>query len=97
MACAASTSEGFLDRAFELAPQVAVRPERFGALLYDFGTRRLSFRKSPRLLEVVQLLSDSPTAREACRSVGIEDPELSRYETALRTLTDSGMVRERAR
>ena len=34
-----------LDRAWRLAPQVSVRPERFGALLYDFDTRRLSFLK----------------------------------------------------
>jgi putative mycofactocin binding protein MftB len=32
-----------LDRAWALAPQVSVRPEQFGALLYHFGTRRLSF------------------------------------------------------
>lgn len=59
MACAASTDPatvtaprateaGFdLDAAWDLHPQVAVRPERFGALLYHFGTRRLSFLKDP--------------------------------------------------
>ena len=36
-----------LDAAWQLHPQVSVRPERFGALLYHFGTRRLSFLKSP--------------------------------------------------
>ena len=48
-----------LDRRYALAPQVAVRPEPFGALLYHFGTRRLSFLKDPRLLAVVQGLADA--------------------------------------
>ena len=54
-----------LDRAWSLDPQVSVRPERFGALLYHFGTRRLSFLKDPRLLTVVRSLDDAPTARAA--------------------------------
>ena len=36
-----------LDRPWQLHPQVSVRPEPFGALLYHFGTRRLWFLKSP--------------------------------------------------
>ena len=55
-----------LDAAWGLAAQVSIRPERFGALLYHFGTRRLSFLKSPVLLEVLTGLADSPTARDAC-------------------------------
>ena len=56
-----------LDRPWQLHPQVSVRPERFGALLYHFGTRRLSFLKSPALLTVVSSLGEAPSAREACR------------------------------
>src|SRR4029077_5500984 len=45
-ACAVSTNSPVadfdLDAAWRLHPQVSVRPERFGALLYHFGTRRLS-------------------------------------------------------
>jgi mycofactocin radical SAM maturase len=33
-------------RAAGLAPETELRPERFGALAYDFGTRRLSFVRS---------------------------------------------------
>jgi len=36
-----------LDAAWRLHPQVALRPEPFGALLYHFGTRRLSFLQRP--------------------------------------------------
>ena len=37
-----------LDTPWQLAAQVQVRPERFGALLYHFGTRQLSFSRAPR-------------------------------------------------
>ncbi|MCL9795182.1 mycofactocin biosynthesis chaperone MftB, partial [Frankia sp. AgKG'84/4] len=54
---AAPDATGFdLDRAWALHPQVSVRPEAFGALLYHFGTRRLSFLKEPGLLALVQAL-----------------------------------------
>jgi mycofactocin biosynthesis protein MftB len=84
-----------LDAAWGLANQVSVRPERFGALLYHFGTRRLSFLKSPALLEVVTGLADCPTAREACARAGVADAELPAYRTALATLAASDMIRER--
>ena len=83
-----------LDRAWTLAPQVSVRPERFGALLYHFGTRRLSFLKDPRLLAVVQSLGDAPSAREACARAGVDDAELPAYEKALARLADTDMLQE---
>src|SRR6476661_7521208 len=60
-ACAVSTKPPAfdLDGPWQLHPQVSVRPERFGALLYHFGTRRLSFLKSPTLLTVVKSLGDA--------------------------------------
>ena len=48
-ACAVSTDlalEFDLAGAWRPHPQVSIRPERFGALLYHFGTRRLSFLKN---------------------------------------------------
>ena len=84
-----------LDRPWQLHPQVSVRPERFGALLYHFGTRRLSFLKSPALLTVVKTLGDAPSAREACRRAGLGQAELPAYATALQTLASSQMIRPR--
>ena len=84
-----------LDQAWALAPQVSVRPEPFGALLYHFGTRRLSFLKDRRLLAVVQGLAVSPTAREACLAAGVEAGELRAYEKALARLAETDMLRER--
>ena len=85
-----------LDAGWRLHPQVAVRPERFGALLYHFGTRRLSFLKSPALLGVVNALDRAPTARDACRSAGVAEAELPAYATALATLAGSQMICARA-
>jgi len=84
-----------LDRPWQLHPQVSVRPERFGALLYHFGTRRLSFLKSPALLTVVRELGDAPSAREACRRAGLTEAELPAYAAALQTLASSRMIQER--
>ena len=81
-----------LDRPWQLHAQVSVRPERFGALLYHFGTRRLSFLKSPELLTVVSSLGEAPSAREACRQAGVTDAELPAYAAALATLAGSRMI-----
>ena len=85
-----------LDQAWALAPQVSVRPEPFGALLYHYGTRRLSFLKDRRLLAVVQGLGEAPTARQACVAAGVEPRELRAYERALARLAETDMLRERA-
>jgi putative mycofactocin binding protein MftB len=84
-----------LDRAWTLHPQVALRPEAFGALAYNFGTRRLSFLKSPALVDVVATLDAHPRARDACRAAGVGDEELPDFEHALATLARTGMIAAR--
>jgi mycofactocin biosynthesis protein MftB len=76
--------------ALALHPQVSVRPEPFGALLYHFGTRRLSFLKDRRLLEVVQRL-DGSTSVETALS-GVPEGERAAFRTALATLETTGML-----
>ena len=88
--------DAVLDRAWMLAPQVSVRPEAFGALLYHFGTRRLSFLKDRRLLDVVVGLGDAPTARLACERAGVATDSLPAYEAALARLAATDMLRERS-
>ena len=85
-----------LDRPWCLDERVAVRPEPFGALLYHFGTRRLSFLKDATVLTVVRALADHPTARSACESAGVAGQALPAYQRALATLANSHMIRERA-
>jgi putative mycofactocin binding protein MftB len=81
-----------LDTAWRLHEQVSIRPERFGALLYHFGTRQLSFLKSPALLTVVNGLADAPTAREACVRAGVTPAQFAQYGKALATLAASQMI-----
>jgi mycofactocin biosynthesis protein MftB len=84
-----------LDRAWQLHEQVAIRPERFGALLYHFGTRRLSFLKSTTLVAVVDGLAAAPSARAACQGAGVAAGEMSTYEHALASLAASNTICER--
>jgi putative mycofactocin binding protein MftB len=84
-----------LERAWRVHGQVALRPEPFGALAYHFGTRRLSFLKTRKLLSAVEALADHPSGLEACRSAGVSDAELPAYALALDTLARSGMIVER--
>jgi len=85
-----------LERPWRVGRQVALRPEPFGALAYHFGTRRLSFIKTRKLLAVVQALGEQPTGHEACRVAGVSDSELPTYASALETLASSGMIEEAA-
>jgi putative mycofactocin binding protein MftB len=85
-----------LDRAWALHHQVALRPEPFGALAYHFGTRRLSFLKAKTLVAVVERLADEETAREACRSAGVSEADLPRYERSLARLAATDMIIPRA-
>jgi putative mycofactocin binding protein MftB len=93
----ADVTAGFdLDRPWQLDDRVAVRPEPFGALLYHFGTRRLSFLKNTTVLEIVRSLAEHASARSACAAAGVGGAALPAYERALATLAESQMIRERA-
>ena len=73
-----------------LHPQVSVRPEPFGALLYHFGTRRLSFLKDRRLLDVVRRLDGTTSVDDALSAVpAAEQPA---FRSALATLAETDML-----
>jgi mycofactocin biosynthesis protein MftB len=80
---------------WELHPSVSVRPEPFGALLYHFGTRRLTFLKDRLLLDVVGALGEQPSALAACRAAGVPAADVPRYTTALARLAGTDMLVER--
>ena len=80
------------DRGWRLHPQVAVRPEPFGALLYHFGTRKLSFLKNRTILAIVESLDDHDNIRSACRAAGIDDDGLKPYLHALAVMANSKML-----
>ncbi|MEO3760897.1 mycofactocin biosynthesis chaperone MftB [Mycobacterium sp. B14F4] len=77
---------------WRLHHQVAVRPEPFGALLYHFGTRKLSFLKNRTIVDLVNTLSDHPDVRSACRAAGIGDAQQGPYLQALDVLAQSKML-----
>lgn len=83
------------DRGWQLHPQVALRPEPFGALLYHFGTRKLSFLKNRTIVAVVQSLSHHDNPRSACRAAGIDDADQEPYLHALGVLAESTMLMPR--
>jgi putative mycofactocin binding protein MftB len=87
------STDGFdLDAGWRLHPQVSIRPEKFGALLYHFGTRRLSFVKTPVLVRIVEQLESQPSARAACADAGLTDEQIPAYARALATLASSSMI-----
>jgi mycofactocin biosynthesis protein MftB len=77
----------------ELDPQVSLRPERFGALAYHFGTRKLSFLKHPDLVRVVESLGEHPTVGDALAAAGVEQDRWPSFLNALGTLEESEMLR----
>ncbi|KAA0020008.1 mycofactocin biosynthesis chaperone MftB [Antrihabitans cavernicola] len=81
-----------LEGRWRLHPQVALRSESFGALLYHFGTRKLSFLKDRTIVELVQSLDRSADAATAFDSLGIAPNARATYVRALSTLVDSHML-----
>lgn len=75
-----------------LRPEVSLRPERFGALAYNFGNRRLSFLKDPDLVAVVRAFDGSATVADVLESVGVAERRRPAFMAALDTLERSGMI-----
>jgi len=77
---------------WRLHPQVAVRPEPFGALLYHFGTRKLSFLKNRTILAVIESLDDHADVASALAAAGVEADQQAPYLHALSVLVASNML-----
>ena len=82
-------------QAWALHGSVQLRPEPFGALAYHFGTRRLSFLKTPELVDVVRRLADCPDVATALREAGVPEADRPAYLVALRSLAAGGMITRR--
>ena len=77
------------------ARSVALRPEPFGALVYHFGNRKLSFLKSKTLVTVVESLADHPSATATLTACGVGDAQRATYVKALADLARSQMIEPR--
>jgi mycofactocin biosynthesis protein MftB len=100
MACAACTEpvtlmSAVLAQRWELHPQVAVRPEPFGALAYHYGNRRLVFLRHPDMVRVVQQLAASDSVQDALVTCGVSETRWPSFVKALASLRESEVVRER--
>ena len=80
---------------WQRARSVALRPEPFGALVYSFSTRKLSFLKSKQLVAVVESLGEHPTASAALTACGVSDAQRPAYLKALADLARSAMLEVR--
>jgi putative mycofactocin binding protein MftB len=77
------------------ARSVALRPEPFGALVYHFGNRKLSFLKSRTLVAVVEALAEHPSADATLVACGVPDAQRPAYRRALADLARSQMIEVR--
>ncbi|MGD9750649.1 MAG: mycofactocin biosynthesis chaperone MftB [Acidimicrobiia bacterium] len=84
-----------LRRALELHPQVAVRPEPFGALAYHYGNRRLVFLRHPDVVKVVEALGDHADVADTLRACGIAEARWPGFLKALAQLERSEILRAR--
>ena len=83
-----------LERRLALDPQVALRPEPFGALAYHYGNRKLIFLKHPDMVRVVRALADHDSLADTLRACGIDEARWPSFDKALTALTDSEMLHE---
>ena len=89
-----STSEATFDagRRYELHPDLALRPERFGALLYHYGTRRLTFLKSPQLTAIVKDIGEHASVDAALDAHGVGADRRAHVLRALAKLEASEVI-----
>ena len=80
---------------YRLSSSVSVRPESFGALVYDFHTRRLSFLKTRPLVHVVQALEHHDDVHGALDDAGVAESDRDQYLRALAGLAQSGTITPR--
>jgi len=82
-------------RPYTLDPQVALRPEPFGALAYHYGNRRLTFVRAPELVDLLTALQQHDSADAALAASGVAPARWPAFRAALASLVRSGVIRAR--
>jgi putative mycofactocin binding protein MftB len=85
-----------LEASLEIHPQVAIRPEPFGALAYHYGNRRLIFLKHPDIVSVVRQLGEHSTLAATLTACEVAPARWPSFVEALESLESSEIVRERS-
>jgi putative mycofactocin binding protein MftB len=84
-----------LERPLALHPQVALRPEPFGALAYHYGNRRLVFLQHADMVAVAQRLADHPTLAATLEACAIDRRRWPSFTKAVESLMKSEVIIER--
>jgi len=83
------------DRSWQLHPSVGMRPEAFGALVYHYGSRRLTFLKDLLLTDVVRSLGEHPDGGSALDAAGVPQERRPAIQAALDRLVHAEVIRVR--
>jgi putative mycofactocin binding protein MftB len=83
-----------LDAAYRLNPQVALRPEPFGALAYHSGNRKLSFLEYPDLVAFVRELATHASLRDALDAAELGETRRAGFLKALESLVATDLIVE---
>ena len=86
---------GLGTRVLELAPQVSIRREPFGALLYHYPARQLVLLKETGLADLLLQFGRPSTFDAACDAVGVGERNRRRYWGAMSSFRQLGIVRDR--
>ena len=81
-------------RPYRLHPQVALRPEPFGALAYHYGNRRLVFLRDPELVRVVEGLDGQESAESTLDALGVPAARRTAFGRALASLHRAEVIAE---
>lgn len=84
-----------LQSAYELHPQVAIRPEPFGALAYHYGNRKLVFLKHPDVVAVLQDIASYDSVADTLRAHHVAPERWDAFISALSSLEISEILRVR--
>jgi putative mycofactocin binding protein MftB len=84
-----------LDSACELHPQVALRPEPFGALAYHYGNRKLVFLKHPDVVAVLRDVAAHDTLADTLVAHNVAPERWNSFVNALSSLETSEIIRVR--
>lgn len=79
-------------RPHRLHPQVALRPEPFGALAYHYGNRRLTFVRSPEVVALLRDLHHHDSVHQALAVSPISEDRRPAVLAALGQLCTSEMI-----
>lgn len=77
---------------YALHPQVGLREERFGALAYHYGNRRLTFLNDEALLAVVRSPALAADVDVALVEAGVPADRHAAYRLALARLADAEVL-----